>query len=138
MPELWLSGHRSRHFGTFEYSRAITGTRLTRLGCRSPLTRGPNSNKLPGVSHIGSAFGEGDKLSKALRMMKAAASGLAFLLIFSFFGTSVLRAQAVSQISGTVKDSTGAIVAGAQVTATQTETDFKRTRYQRRRRRITS
>ena len=59
--------------------------------------------------------------------MQAAAGVLAFLLIFSFFGTSIVRAQAVSQISGTVKDSTGAAVAGAQVTATQTETDFKRT-----------
>jgi hypothetical protein len=34
--------------------------------------------------------------------------------------------QAVSQISGTVKDSSGAVIAGAQVTATQTDTDFKR------------
>ena len=35
-----------------------------------------------------------------------------------------LFAQAVSQISGTVKDSSGAVVAGAEVTASQTETGF--------------
>jgi len=35
--------------------------------------------------------------------------------------------QAVSQISGTVKDETGALVPGVQVTATQTATGFKRT-----------
>src|SRR5579864_4600623 len=36
-------------------------------------------------------------------------------------------AQAVSQISGTVKDSTGAVVPGVEVTATQTDTGIKRT-----------
>jgi len=40
-------------------------------------------------------------------MMKTAAGVLALLLTFSLFGTSIVRAQAVSQISGTVKDSTG-------------------------------
>ena len=35
--------------------------------------------------------------------------------------------QAVSQISGNVKDETGALVPGVQVTATQTATGFKRT-----------
>src|SRR5258708_5734001 len=34
--------------------------------------------------------------------------------------------QAVSQISGIVKDETGAVVPGVQVTATQTETGLKR------------
>src|SRR5690348_15369988 len=35
--------------------------------------------------------------------------------------------QAVSQISGTVKDNSGAVMAGVQITATDTDTDFKRT-----------
>lgn len=35
--------------------------------------------------------------------------------------------QAVSQISGIVKDATGAVVPGVEVTATQTDTGFKRT-----------
>src|SRR5579871_6193190 len=35
--------------------------------------------------------------------------------------------QAVSQISGTVKDNSGAVMAGVQITATETDTDFKRT-----------
>src|SRR5438046_9928200 len=35
--------------------------------------------------------------------------------------------QAVSQISGTVKDDSGAVVPGAEITVTQTETGAKRT-----------
>jgi hypothetical protein len=38
----------------------------------------------------------------------------------------VIRAQSTAQISGTVKDPAGAAVAGAQVTATQTDTGVKR------------
>src|SRR5579862_1526108 len=38
-----------------------------------------------------------------------------------------LFAQAVSQISGTVKDATGAAIPGAQVTVTQTDTGVTRT-----------
>ncbi len=40
---------------------------------------------------------------------------------------AVVYGQAVSQISGNVKDETGAFVPGVQVTATQTATGFKRT-----------
>src|SRR5215472_18893145 len=36
-------------------------------------------------------------------------------------------AQSTAQISGTVKDQTGAVIAGAQVTATDTDTGLKRT-----------
>jgi Carboxypeptidase regulatory-like domain/TonB dependent receptor len=43
------------------------------------------------------------------------------------FLTSCVWAQSTAQISGTVKDQTGAVVAGAQVTATQTDTGLKRT-----------
>jgi len=39
----------------------------------------------------------------------------------------VILGQAVSQISGVVRDTTGAVIQGAEVTATQTETDVKRT-----------
>src|ERR1043165_2074036 len=35
--------------------------------------------------------------------------------------------QATAQISGTVRDSTGAVLPTAQVTVTQTQTDFSRT-----------
>ena len=41
--------------------------------------------------------------------------------------SALLFGQAVSQISGTVKDSTGAVVPGVEVTATQTDTGIKRT-----------
>src|ERR1051325_6695173 len=40
---------------------------------------------------------------------------------------ALLFGQAVSQISGTVKDSSGAVVPGVEVTATQTDTGIKRT-----------
>ncbi|PWU04487.1 MAG: hypothetical protein C5B51_16690 [Terriglobia bacterium] len=40
---------------------------------------------------------------------------------------SLVFAQAVSQISGTARDQSGAAVPGVQVTATQTDTDLKRT-----------
>lgn len=50
-------------------------------------------------------------------------------LFFAIFwmGTAGLFGQAVSQISGIVKDSTGAVVPDVQVTATQTDTGVKRT-----------
>ncbi len=40
---------------------------------------------------------------------------------------NIALGQAVSQISGTVRDSSGAVMAGVQITATQTDTGFKRT-----------
>ena len=42
------------------------------------------------------------------------------------FVTSLVWAQSTAQISGTVKDQTGAVIAGAQVTATNTATGLKR------------
>ena len=49
------------------------------------------------------------------------------LLSICVLVSSAIYGQAVSQISGTVKDETGAVVPGVQVTATQTDTGFKRT-----------
>src|ERR1700761_4723488 len=46
-----------------------------------------------------------------------------FLLVISCAG---VFAQSISQISGTVRDSTGAAVPGAQVTVTQTDTGVRR------------
>src|SRR5204862_4625682 len=50
-------------------------------------------------------------------------------LFMSFVISAAIWAQAVStsQISGTVKDQTGAVLPGAEVTATQTDTGAKRT-----------
>jgi hypothetical protein len=48
------------------------------------------------------------------------------LLLGTLLSSAIVFGQAVSQISGTVRDQTGAAVPGVQVTATQTETDFKR------------
>ena len=49
-------------------------------------------------------------------------------LFFAIFlmGTAILFGQAVSQISGIVRDSTGAVVPDVEVTATQTDTGVKR------------
>lgn len=48
------------------------------------------------------------------------------LLVGLLLMTPAVWAQSTAQISGTVKDQTGAIIAGAQVTATQTDTGLKR------------
>jgi Carboxypeptidase regulatory-like domain/TonB dependent receptor len=49
------------------------------------------------------------------------------LLVVCALYCGAVYGQAVSQISGTVKDETGAVVPGVQVTATQTATGVKRT-----------
>ena len=51
---------------------------------------------------------------------------LASLTVLSLLCCSIIFGQAVSQISGTVRDSTGAVVPDVQVTATQTDTGVKR------------
>src|SRR5262249_44434553 len=50
------------------------------------------------------------------------------LLAVSFFllTTAVAWAQSTAQVSGTVKDQTGAVLPGAEVTVTQTDTGLKR------------
>ncbi|MEQ1884742.1 MAG: carboxypeptidase regulatory-like domain-containing protein [Bryobacteraceae bacterium] len=48
-------------------------------------------------------------------------------MTLGFLATAPVFAQAVSQISGTATDQTGAAVPGVEVTATQTETGLKRT-----------
>src|SRR3974377_421398 len=61
------------------------------------------------------------------KVMQATAGVLGIALGMGLFSTGVARGQAVSQMSGTVRDDSGAIVPGVQVTATQTDTDLKRT-----------
>ena len=46
--------------------------------------------------------------------------------VFSVFTCSAIWAQATAQVSGAVKDQTGAVLPGVDVTATQTDTGFKR------------
>src|SRR6266699_3929198 len=59
------------------------------------------------------------------RIRRAGASVLlGFLFVLGSF--SVLWAQGTAQISGTVKDQTGAVLPGVQVTATQTATSLAR------------
>src|SRR5919198_2178748 len=46
-------------------------------------------------------------------------------VVFLAFGATMIWAQATAQITGTVKDQTGAVLPGAEVTATQTATGAK-------------
>src|SRR5437867_1162979 len=61
--------------------------------------------------------------------MKRFGSFVISLFVVAAFGCAIVCAQAVStsQISGTVKDQTSAVLPGVEVTATQTETGAKRT-----------
>ena len=51
---------------------------------------------------------------------------LAIALIMNVLTSSGVFAQAVSQISGTVKDQSGAVLPGVEITATQTDTGIAR------------
>ena len=66
-------------------------------------------------------------MSRLSKMINVPERFLAAWLILSCFSAGIARGQAVSQISGTVKDNSGAVVPDVQVTATQTDTDLKRT-----------
>ena len=61
------------------------------------------------------------------RLSHHAGSALLVVFLASSLGSSVLRAQATAQISGTVSDASGLAVPAAQVKATQTETGAVRT-----------
>ena len=58
--------------------------------------------------------------------MKRLATLFTFALLISFLSSADAWAQATAQISGTVKDPSGAVLPGAEVTATQTETGIAR------------
>ena len=60
------------------------------------------------------------------RSFVRAACVLAIMWIATYFAGGVAHAQATAQIGGTVKDDTGAVAPGVQVSATQTETGFKK------------
>ena len=49
-----------------------------------------------------------------------------FGLLISILMCSAAWAQTTAQINGTIKDQTGAVLPGAEVNVTQTETGFKR------------
>jgi len=59
--------------------------------------------------------------------MKRISAQLLVVCLFSLLSSAALFAQATSQISGTVTDASGAVIAGAQITATQTNTGITRT-----------
>src|SRR5262245_1044272 len=51
---------------------------------------------------------------------------LLLTLVISACAASTIWAQATAQISGTVKDSSGAVLPGVEITVTQTETGIAR------------
>src|SRR5215510_8899960 len=59
--------------------------------------------------------------------MKHIATYLSIALLILGFACGEAFAQATAQISGTVKDSSGAVLPGADITATQSETGISRT-----------
>src|SRR5947207_4417872 len=58
--------------------------------------------------------------------MKQIISILVIGIVISLVGCGGLWAQATAQISGTVKDPSGAVLPGVEITATQTETGVAR------------
>jgi hypothetical protein len=59
-------------------------------------------------------------------MMERIIRFLSIGIVIGALSCGSLRAQATAQISGTVKDQTGAVLPGVEVTATQTETGVPR------------
>ena len=53
--------------------------------------------------------------------------GLSTVLVVCVLATGVAWGQATAQISGTVRDPSGAVLPGVEITATQTETGIART-----------
>src|SRR5438094_5061883 len=58
--------------------------------------------------------------------MKGLVIGLSTVLIVCVLTSAVVWGQSTAQISGTVKDASGAVLPGVEVTATQTETGIAR------------
>src|SRR5437879_10333904 len=59
--------------------------------------------------------------------MKRIAVYVLIAVLFSAITCRSVGAQSTAQVSGTVKDQTGAVLPGVEVTATQTDTALKRT-----------
>jgi Carboxypeptidase regulatory-like domain/TonB dependent receptor len=66
-------------------------------------------------------------MSRVWSIVQAGAGVLSCALTISLFTADIASGQSISQISGTVRDDTGAIVPDVQVTATDTDTGVKRT-----------
>src|SRR2546428_5466024 len=58
--------------------------------------------------------------------MKRISTALLFVALLCVFNCADARAQATAQISGTVQDPSGAVLPGAEITATQTDTGISR------------
>jgi Carboxypeptidase regulatory-like domain len=59
--------------------------------------------------------------------MRGLVIGLSTMLVICAFASGLAWGQATAQISGTVKDASGAVLPGVEITATQTETGTART-----------
>src|SRR5437016_7646837 len=58
--------------------------------------------------------------------MKRTLGCTSIVLFFVILGCAAIWAQATAQISGTVKDQSGAVLPGVEITATQTDTQRSR------------
>jgi len=58
--------------------------------------------------------------------MRGLVIGICIAFVICTFALSSAFGQATAQISGTVKDASGAVLPGVEVTATQTETGVSR------------
>src|ERR1700693_5524636 len=58
--------------------------------------------------------------------MKRILNVLSFAVLITVFTTGLVWAQATAQISGTVKDQSGAVLPGVEITVTQTDTGISR------------
>lgn len=98
--------------GTTIHSSAVPVTRVGGRRFASPFKKSTATSFLPEPCH---------SINSLLRV------GAAFAIVL-LFGLAALpaRGQAFGTISGTVTDPSGAVVAGAKVTATETETSFSR------------
>ena len=65
-------------------------------------------------------------MPKAKRLIERIVATALVVLLFSVLTCTAMWAQSTAQISGTVKDQTGAVLPGVEVTVTQTETGLMR------------
>src|SRR6267142_5715366 len=65
-------------------------------------------------------------IGRAGEYMKATLTRLLNVLLIAVIGCTAVWGQATAQISGTVRDQSSAVLPGAEITATQTETGISR------------
>ncbi|HYR87188.1 MAG TPA: carboxypeptidase-like regulatory domain-containing protein, partial [Terriglobia bacterium] len=67
-----------------------------------------------------------ERISRRNRLTGCVGFGVLMGMLFSALACAAVWAQSTAQVSGTVRDQTGAVLPGVDVTATQTDTGLKR------------